>query len=370
MTAIKTRPEPPRVALPSAPTPAAVTCSRSLLSVTSLSLEEVSAILRLATLLEAEEPLARATRLARRRVALLFYESSTRTRTSFELAAKGLGADTALISSQSSSIEKGESLKDTGITLRALGAECIILRHLSSGAPYLLAQATGLPVLNAGDGMHEHPSQALLDLRTMLRALDRPETATSETLLQGITVAIVGDILHSRVARSNALLLPRLGARVVLCGPSALLPEVAVELGPGITIERDFDQALAQAQIVMMLRIQKERVTGLHIDLNEYMARYQLHEERLHTRAPQAIVMHPGPMIRGLEITSEVADGPQSVIAEQVRNGVAIRMALIHRALAPELPQLATVRASRPLKSPAKATKSLNRETPKKRGGS
>jgi len=370
MTAIKTRPEPPRVALPSATAPAAITCSRSLLSVTSLSLEEVSAILRLATLLEAEEPLARAMRLAKRRVALLFYESSTRTRTSFELAAKGLGADTALISSQSSSIEKGESLKDTGITLRALGAECIILRHLSSGAPYLLAQATGLPVLNAGDGMHEHPSQALLDLRTMLRTLDRPETAPGETLLQGITVAIVGDILHSRVARSNALLLPRLGARVVLCGPPALLPEVAVELGPGITIERDFDQALAQSQIVMMLRIQKERVTGLHIDLNEYMARYQLDQDRLHARAPQAIVMHPGPMIRGLEITSEVADGPQSVIAEQVRNGVAIRMALIHRALMPELPPLAAVRASRPLKSPAKATKSLKQETPKKRGGS
>jgi aspartate carbamoyltransferase catalytic subunit len=363
MTAIKTRPEPPRVALPSAATPATPPCSRSLLSVTSLSLEDVSAILRLATLLEAEEPLARAMRLAKRRVALLFYESSTRTRTSFELAAKGLGADTALISSQSSSIEKGESLKDTGITLRALGAECIILRHLSSGAPYLLAQATGLPVLNAGDGMHEHPSQALLDLRTMLRALDRPETAPGETLLQGITVAIVGDILHSRVARSNALLLPRLGARVVLCGPPALLPDIAVELGPGITIERDFDQALAQAQIVMMLRIQKERVTGLHIDLNEYMARYQLHEERLNARAPQAIVMHPGPMIRGLEITSEVADGPQSVIAEQVRNGVAIRMALIHRALAPELPQL-------PAKSPAKASRSLKPETAKKRGGS
>jgi aspartate carbamoyltransferase catalytic subunit len=334
-----------------------------LLSVTSLSPEDVSAILRLATLLEAEEPLARAMRLAKRRVALLFYESSTRTRTSFELAAKGLGADTALISSQSSSIEKGESLKDTGITLRALGAECIILRHLSSGAPYLLAQATGLPVLNAGDGMHEHPSQALLDLRTMLRTLDRPETGPSETLLQGITVSIVGDILHSRVARSNALLLPRLGARVVLCGPPALLPEVALELGPGITIERDFDQALARSQIVMMLRIQKERVTGLHIDLNEYMARYQLHEERLRARAPQAIVMHPGPMIRGLEITSEVADGPQSVIAEQVRHGVAIRMALIHRALAPELPQL-------PVKGPAKATRTVKQETAKKRGGS
>jgi aspartate carbamoyltransferase catalytic subunit len=339
MTAIKAISEPPRVAFPTPDAPPArptQICSRSLLSVTSLGLEDVSAILRLATELEAQEPLARALRLARRRVALLFYESSTRTRTSFELAAKGLGADTALISSQSSSIEKGESLKDTGITLRALGAECIILRHLSSGAPYLLAQATGLPVLNAGDGMHEHPSQALLDVRTMLQALRRPEKAPAETLLQGITVTIVGDILHSRVARSNALLLPRLGARVILCGPPALLPEVALELGPGITIERDFDRALKQAHIVMMLRIQKERLTGVHIDLEEYITRYQLHRERLRASAPEAIVMHPGPMIRGLEIASEVADGPQSVIEEQVRNGVAIRMALIHRALMPE----------------------------------
>jgi aspartate carbamoyltransferase catalytic subunit len=333
MTPTKAIPEPARVAPPAPPT---LDCARSLLSVTSLSVADVSAILRLATELESEEPTLRARRLAHRRIALLFYESSTRTRTSFELAAKGLGADTALISSQSSSIEKGESLKDTGITLRALGAECIILRHLSSGAPYLLAEATGLPVLNAGDGMHEHPSQALLDVRTMLQALRRPEEAPGETLLKGVTVTITGDILHSRVARSNALLLPRLGAHVILCGPPALLPDVALELGPGISIERDFDRALNQAKIVMMLRIQKERLTGVHIDLDEYTARYQLHQRRLLASAPEAIVMHPGPMIRGLEISSEVADGPQSVIAEQVRNGVAIRMALIQRALVPE----------------------------------
>src|ERR1700744_5654087 len=273
MKTMKALVEPAHAALPSLPAHA---CSRSLLSVTSLAVGDVSAILRLATELEQEDPLARATRLARRRGALPFYESSTRTRTSFELAAKGLGADTALISSQSSSIEKGESLKDTGITLRALGAECIILRHLSSGAPYLLARVTGLPVLNAGDGMHEHPSQALLDARTMLQALRRTEEGPGETLLQGITLTIVGDILHSRVARSNALLLPRLGARVILCGPPALLPEVALELGPGISIERDFDRALKQAQIAMMLRIQKERLTGVHIDLEEYTSRYQL----------------------------------------------------------------------------------------------
>jgi aspartate carbamoyltransferase catalytic subunit len=345
MPANKPRPEPARVAPASAPADV-----RSLLSVSSLQGEDISAILQLATLLENEDPATRAQRLAHRRIALLFYESSTRTRTSFELAAKGLGADTALISSQSSSIEKGESLKDTGITLKALGAECIILRHLSSGAPYLLAQVTGLPVLNAGDGMHEHPSQALLDARTMLAALKRPDDVPAEMLLHGVTVAIAGDILHSRVARSNALLLPRLGAQVVLSGPAGLLPDVAQELGPGLRIERDFDRALQQSQIVMMLRIQKERLAGMHIDLGEYTTRYQLHQERLRACAPEAIVMHPGPMIRGLEITSEVADGPQSVIAEQVRHGVAIRMALIHRALdpgaTPELPKKSKKRGS------------------------
>ena len=309
--------------------------ARSLLSVSELSLEDVSSILALATELEQQDPLKRAQRLFKRRVALLFYESSTRTRTSFELAAKSLGADTALISSLSSSIEKGESLKDTGITLKALGAECIILRHANSGAPYLLARETQIPVLNAGDGMHEHPSQALLDLRTILteRLGVKKANAVDANALDGITITIVGDILHSRVARSNALLLPKLGARVVFCGPSQLLPEQAAQIGPGVTIDRDFDRALASTNVVMMLRIQKERLAGLHLDLEDYTCRYQLHGERLPKHAPEALVMHPGPMIRGLEITSDVADGPQSAIAEQVRHGVAIRMALIARAL-------------------------------------
>ena len=305
----------------------------SVISVLDLSLENISDILALATLLEKEDPLLRMQRLLKRKVALLFYESSTRTRTSFEFAAKALGADTALISSQSSSIEKGESLKDTGITLKALGAECIILRHLSSGAPYLLEQATGLPVLNGGDGTHEHPSQALLDLRTMLAHLRGGETAVTEKTLEGVTISIVGDILHSRVARSNALLLPLLGARVILCGPSALLPEVASTIGPGITIERDFDKALAASQVVMILRIQAERLAGLHLDLEDYKSRYQANAQRMAACAPKALLMHPGPIIRGLELTGEVADGPQSLIAEQVSHGVAIRMALVARAL-------------------------------------
>ncbi len=309
--------------------------ARSLLSISQLSLEDVSSILGLATELELQDPIKRAQRLFKRRVALLFYESSTRTRTSFELAAKSLGADTALISSLSSSIEKGESLKDTGITLKALGAECIILRHANSGAPYLLARETQIPVLNAGDGMHEHPSQALLDLRTILTARlgANKANAVAANTLEGVTVTIVGDILHSRVARSNALLLPKLGARVVFCGPSQLLPELAAQIGPGVTIDRDFDRALASTSVVMMLRIQKERLAGLHLDLEDYTRRYQLYGERLQKHAPEALVMHPGPMIRGLEITSDVADGPQSAIAEQVRHGVAIRMALVARAL-------------------------------------
>jgi aspartate carbamoyltransferase catalytic subunit len=304
----------------------------SLLSISDLSLEDVASILESADELEAEPAVRRAERLFKRRVSLLFYESSTRTRTSFELAAKALGADTSLVSAQSSSIEKGESLKDTGITLRALGAECIILRSPFSGSPYLLAHETGLPVLNAGDGMHEHPSQALLDLRTILQRLEKGGKV-SDKLLDGVTVTICGDIFHSRVARSNALLLPRLGARVLLCGPTQLLPEAAAGMSPNVSIERDFDKALEQAQVVMMLRIQKERLAGLSVDLEQYTSRYQANAERIAAHAPKAVIMHPGPMIRGLEITSEVADGAQSAIEQQVKNGVAIRMALVLRAV-------------------------------------
>jgi aspartate carbamoyltransferase catalytic subunit len=339
----------------------------SLLSINDLTVDTLNHILQRATALESQDALKRDRILAKRRVALLFYESSTRTRTSFELAAKSLGADTALISNLSSSIEKGESLKDTGLTLRALGAEAIILRHNSSGAPWLLEEATRLPVLNAGDGMHEHPTQALLDLRTILQHL-RPgiEHVGSDTLA-GKTVTIVGDILHSRVARSNMLLLPRLGARVLLCGPKELLPELARGAGPGIPpqrpgpvagdpgippqrpgpvagdpgieIERDFEAALRQSQVVMMLRIQAERLAGLQLDLEQYKSKYQLTGARLQRLAPQAVVLHPGPIIRGLELTAGVADGPQSAILEQVRNGVAIRMAVVERALTAASPK-------------------------------
>jgi len=318
-------PEPPASLFPYHP--------GSLLSILDLTIEGVSRLLARATELEKQDPLKRDRILAKRRVALLFYESSTRTRTSFELAAKALGADTTLVSNLSSSIEKGESLKDTGLTLRALGAEAIILRHNSSGSPWLLEQSAQLPVLNAGDGMHEHPTQALLDLRTILAHLRPGTQEVNADTLRGVTVTIVGDILHSRVARSNMMLLPRLGARVLLCGPRELLPEIAAQSMPGVEIERDFEKAMRASQAIMMLRIQAERLAGLQLDLDDYRAHYQLTGQRLAAHAPQAIVMHPGPIIRGMEVTAGVADGVQSTILEQVTNGVAIRMAVVERAL-------------------------------------
>ncbi len=308
----------------------------SLLSVLDLTVEDVSRLLVRATELEHEDPIVRDRILAKRRIALLFYESSTRTRTSFELASKALGADTTLVSNLSSSIEKGESLKDTGLTLRALGAEAIILRHNSSGAAWLLEEVTRLPVVNAGDGMHEHPTQALLDLRTIMTHLRPGVAGVGPETLAGVTVMIVGDILHSRVARSNMLLLPRVGARLLLCGPKELLPEQAARSGPGIEIERDFEAALKQSQAVMMLRIQAERLAGLQLDLEDYKTSYQLTGQRLAALAPEAVVLHPGPIIRGMEITAGVADGVQSAILEQVTNGLAIRMAVMERALTAE----------------------------------
>jgi aspartate carbamoyltransferase catalytic subunit len=318
----------------------------SLLTIAALPIAEVASILALADRLDHTRAADKAKLLANRRIALLFYESSTRTRTSFELAAKSLGATTTLVSDKSSSIEKGESLKDTGLTLRALGAECIILRHPASGAPFLLARTTGLPILNAGDGMAQHPSQALLDLRTILTRLHLDPTTVHKRSLSGLTVTITGDILHSRVARSNAMLLPRLGAKLILCGPEPLLPREAQELnalygpsprseeeGEAIEITRDFDSALCRSQVVMMLRIQRERLAGLDLDLAHYMDHFQLNEARLATYAPQALVLHPGPMVRGLEISGEVADGPQSALLDQVTHGLAIRSALLVRAL-------------------------------------
>ena len=294
---------------------------RSLLGIEQLAPEDINALLRLARRMANGRPRPL---LRDRRVALLFYENSTRTRTSFEYAAKALGAQTALISAQSSSIEKGESLLDTGYTLQALGAQLIVMRHPCSGAANTLARRLDIAVVNAGDGMHEHPSQALLDAYTMLR---------HKKSLRGLKVAIVGDIYHSRVARSNVFLLTRVGAQVTLCGPPDFLPDTAAGLAKGVRITRHLEDAIRGADVVMMLRIQKERLLHRQANLEDYTTAYQLTAEKLKLARRDAIVMHPGPIVRGLELTSDVADGPQSVIREQVANGVPVRMAILATAV-------------------------------------
>ena len=296
--------------------------SRSLLDVESLSTGDIQSLLKDAARLAHVRP--KQAPLARRHVALLFYESSTRTRCSFELAAKSLGASTTLVSAGASSIEKGESLVDTGMTLAAMGAECIVIRHPSSGAPHVLARHLKIPIVNAGDGMHEHPSQALLDCHTILQ---------HRRSLRDLRLLLVGDIFHSRVARSNALLLSRLGAQVTFCGPPALLPEVADTIAANVRVTRNLDAALPNADVIMMLRVQKERLAGLQLSVDEYVRDFQLTSERLALAPNDALVMHPGPMVRGMELTSEVADGARSLVLEQVHNGVAVRRAILLRAL-------------------------------------
>jgi aspartate carbamoyltransferase catalytic subunit len=291
--------------------------TRSLLGLEHLTQEEISSILKLARRMHTRAPRPL---LKGKRIALLFYEPSTRTRVSFEFAAKLLGTHTSLISSSASSVEKGESLVDTGKTLQALGADCIVVRHPSSGAPNLLARNLEIPIVNAGDGMHEHPSQGLLDAYTILR---------HRKSLKGLRVTMVGDIQHSRVVRSNIHLLAKFGAEVILCGPQELLPEVAVTLARNVKIVRHMEEAIRKADVVMMLRVQKERLAGLKLDAERYVAQYQLTAERLKLAKADALVMHPGPMIRGMEIQTEAADGPQSVIEEQVQNGVYVRMAIL-----------------------------------------
>ncbi|HLY91813.1 MAG TPA: aspartate carbamoyltransferase catalytic subunit [Candidatus Angelobacter sp.] len=291
--------------------------TRSLLELEHLSADEITSFLKLARRMESRRPRPL---LRGKRIALLFYESSTRTRVSFEFAAKLLGTHTSIISATASSIEKGESLVDTGKTLQALGADCIVLRHPSSGAPHVLARNLKIPIINAGDGMHEHPSQALLDAYTILR---------HKKSLKGLRVTMIGDIQHSRVVRSNVHLLSKFGAQITLCGPPDLLPDYAATLAPGVKISRHVEEAARKADVLMMLRVQKERLAGLKLDAEGYVAHYQLTPERLKLAKSDAIVMHPGPMIRGMEIQSEVADGPQSVIEEQVHNGVYVRMAIL-----------------------------------------
>jgi aspartate carbamoyltransferase catalytic subunit len=289
----------------------------SLLGIEQLTNEQIQSILALARRMDPNRP---SQLLHGKRVALLFYESSTRTRTSFEFAAKTLGATTTLVIPVSSSIEKGESLIDTAWTVASLGADAIVTRHANSGAVYLLARYVQVPIVNAGDGMHQHPSQALLDALTI---------TNHKKKLDGLRVVIVGDVYHSRVARSNAELLSRFGAEVVFSGTPDFVPEISATIAPGVTTCPDLNIALQGADVVMALRVQKERLAGKDISLEEYIANYQITPQRMKLARPDAILMHPGPIIRGIELTSEVADGPQSCILEQVRNGVKTRMAIL-----------------------------------------
>jgi len=258
-----------------------------------------------------------------RTVVNLFYEDSTRTRISFEAAAKRLSADVINFSAKGSSVSKGESLKDTALTLQAMGADAVVIRHSASGAPHRLASWVDGSVINAGDGTHEHPTQALLDAYTMRSRLGR---------LEGLRVAIVGDVLHSRVARSNVLLLSTLGASVTLVGPPTLIPvDIAAALEPATKVSYDLDSVLPDMDVVMMLRVQTERMQDSYFpSAREYSRRYGLDLARMRKLPEHAIVMHPGPMNRGMEITPEVADSSRSTIVEQVANGVSARMAVLY----------------------------------------
>lgn len=304
-----------------------------LLGIESLEPAEILRILRRARAFReatSERPLART--LEGVSLVTMFYENSTRTRVSFELAAQKLGAQVVSVSAAGSSVAKGESLWDTGRTFGAMDPGVVVMRHPSSGAALLLARAVEsvsptTAVVNAGDGAHEHPTQALLDALTLTDRLGQD--------LEGKTIAIVGDIAHSRVARSNLFLLGKLGAQVLLAGPRVLVPRALESLGPRVEIVRSIDEAIARADALMMLRVQFERMAGPppFPSLSDYAREFGLNQERAARMKPEAFVMHPGPMNRGIEIEPEVADGPISVVAHQVRNGIAARMAVLERAV-------------------------------------
>ena len=296
--------------------------SRHLLGIAQLEPDEIELVLETALAMKevATRSVKKVPALRGRTVVNLFFEASTRTRLSFELAEKRLSADTMGITAAGSSVVKGETLADTARTLEAMAPDMIVIRHASSGAPQMLARVCRASIINAGDGMHEHPTQALLDAFTIRERKGR---------LAGLRVAIIGDLLHSRVLRSNALLLTKMGVNVRACGPPTLLPLGLDRLGLEVT--SSIDAALEGADVVMMLRVQSERMHGLFLpSVREYFTQYGLTPRRLERAAPDAIVMHPGPMNRGVEIDSAVADGRWSVILDQVANGVAVRMAVLY----------------------------------------
>ncbi|MBI2833187.1 MAG: aspartate carbamoyltransferase catalytic subunit [Acidobacteria bacterium] len=304
------------------PRPATRLRARHLLGIADLSAEEILLILDTAEAMKeiGARPIKKVPTLRGRTVVNLFFEPSTRTRTSFEIAEKRLSADTLGIAVGTSSVVKGETLADTALNLEAMAPDMIVIRHGSSGAPHLLSRICRSRIINAGDGMHEHPTQALLDAFTIRAHKGR---------IAGLKIAIVGDLLHSRVLRSNVLLLKRLGADVWVCGPPTLMLPGIEQFGVHATTS--IDEALADADVVMMLRIQLERMQGgFFPSLREYFNVFGLTAERARRAKADAIIMHPGPMNRGVEIASDVADGPYSVILEQVANGVAVRMAVLY----------------------------------------
>lgn len=299
--------------------------SKGLLGVENLSREEIQWLLERGRYHQPMQSQAvKKSDLLRGKIIVnLFFEPSTRTRTSFEIAAKRLGADAISISEQGSSLSKGESLVDTLNTLAAMRPDVIVMRHSASGAPHFLAQLLRTPIVNAGDGQHEHPTQALLDALTIL---------DYQPSLEGLKIAIIGDIAHSRVARSNIHLLSKFGAKLFLCGPATMLPHSLASLASEITLTHSIERAVTDADVIMMLRVQLERQNVPTFPKNEYFQFYGLEIEHLRLAAPDAIVMHPGPINRGRELSSEVADFPRSVILHQVENGVAVRMAVLERA--------------------------------------
>ena len=295
---------------------------KDLLGIAELATEEISLILDTAVAMKeiGTRPIKKVPALRGRTVVNLFFEPSTRTRTSFEIAEKRLSADTLNIAIASSSVVKGETLVDTALNLEAMSPSMIVLRHSSSGACHLLSRICRSAIVNAGDGMHEHPTQALLDAFTIRERKGR---------LRGLKVAIIGDLLHSRVLRSNIHLLTKMGAHVWVCGPPTLMPADIAQFG--VTATSLVEEAVRDADVIMLLRIQLERMEGAYFpSLREYFSVFGMNEARLRLARPDAIIMHPGPMNRGVEIASEVADGPYSVILDQVANGIAVRMAVLH----------------------------------------
>lgn len=295
---------------------------KHILGIEQLSAEDITLILDTAESFKeiSLRPIKKVPTLRGKTIINVFFEASTRTRTSFEIAGKRLSADTVNISASTSAVVKGETLEDTAKNLEAMKPDIIVMRHSCSGAPHYLAERCDFSVINAGDGAHEHPSQALLDLLTMRQEKGR---------IDGLVVAIIGDITHSRVARSNVYALTKLGAEVRLCGPGTMLPPGIERLGAKVF--NRVEDAVTGADVVMTLRIQQERQGKTMLpSLREYAMFYGINPERLKLAKPDAIVMHPGPMNRGVEISSVVADGPQNVILDQVENGVAVRMALLY----------------------------------------